>query len=193
MTVKISALIQSAFQKMSNDAQSHRDAVATSDHYRSLDRALATRYMQIVLSKRRRAQAIRSGLAQAEPMRPRYAFSHAQAHPATYHRRLASSIEICDRPDAQLVTAVFELPGLRRDEISIRLTNEGRLIISGERTPPTLLLNTDLSLPRYPVRELKYGRFERAIDIPPSVEVRRSADYQCGEMAYVGCALCDDR
>ncbi|KAI0050279.1 HSP20-like chaperone, partial [Auriscalpium vulgare] len=81
-------------------------------------------------------------------------------------------MEICDEPDSHLVTAVFELPGLRKEEIGVHLTKEGRLTISGDRRAPPLLNNADPSLPRYPVRELKYGKFERTVDIPAGLEVK---------------------
>jgi len=54
----------------------------------------------------------------------------------------------------------------------VHLTNDGRLTISGERRPPPLLANTDSSLAMYPVKELKYGRFERTIDVPAGLQVK---------------------
>jgi HSP20 family protein len=35
-----------------------------------------------------------------------------------------------------------------------------------------LLTNVDPTLPMFPVKELKYGRFERTIDVPAGLEVR---------------------
>lgn len=84
-------------------------------------------------------------------------------------------MEICDEPDSQVMTAVFELPGLRKEEIGVHLTREGRLTISGERRAPPLLNNADASLPRYPIRELKYGRFERSVTVPAGLEVSPAA------------------
>jgi len=51
------------------------------------------------------------------------------------------------------------------------LTNYGRLTISGDRRPPPLFSNTDSTLAMYPVKELKYGRFERTISIPAGLQV----------------------
>jgi HSP20 family protein len=53
----------------------------------------------------------------------------------------------------------------------VHLTNDGRLTISGDRRPPTLLANTDPALAVYPVKELKYGRFERTINVPAGLQV----------------------
>ncbi|TFY53080.1 hypothetical protein EVG20_g10277 [Dentipellis fragilis] len=118
--------------------------------YRQLDRALAQRYMELVFARRRRAAQIREG---GEPpvMRPR--------------------MEICDAPSTPHITALFEIPGLRKDQIHVHLTPEGRLTISGERRAPPLLHNaTDPTLPRYPVCEIKYGKYERTVEVPSGLE-----------------------
>ncbi|KAN0136808.1 hypothetical protein V8E53_005249 [Lactarius tabidus] len=122
------------------------------DTYRSLDRALATRYVHLVLAHRRRLAAAQHGITSQEPMRPR--------------------VEICDQPHSHFVTATFELPGIKKEEIGVHLTHDGRLTISGDRHPPPFLSNTDPALPIYPVKELKYGRFERTINVPSGLEVK---------------------
>ncbi|KAH9974080.1 hypothetical protein BGW80DRAFT_1305154 [Lactifluus volemus] len=42
------------------------------------------------------------------------------------------SVEICDQPQSQYITATFELPGLKKEEIGVHLTPDGRLTISGD-------------------------------------------------------------
>jgi HSP20 family protein len=81
-------------------------------------------------------------------------------------------VEICDQPHSHFVTATFELPGIKKEEIGVHLTHDGRLTISGDRHPPPFLSNTDPALPIYPVKELKYGRFERTINVPSGLEVK---------------------
>jgi HSP20 family protein len=81
-------------------------------------------------------------------------------------------VEICDQPQSRFVTATFELPGLKKEEIGVHLTYDGRLTISGFRRPPAFLSNTDPTLAVYPVKEIKYGRFERTINVPPGLEVK---------------------
>lgn len=125
---------------------------SSTDPYRSLDRALATRYVHLVLAHRRRVAAAQHGITSQEPMRPR--------------------VQICDQPQSHFVTATFELPGLKKEDIGVHLTHDGRLTISGDRPPPPFLSNTDPSLPIYPVKELKYGRFERTINVPAGLEVK---------------------
>jgi HSP20 family protein len=82
-----------------------------------------------------------------------------------------ASVEICDQPQSPFVTATFELPGLKKEEIGVHLTHDGRLTISGDRRPPPFLTNTDATFVVYPVKEIKYGRFERTINVPPGLEV----------------------
>jgi len=82
-----------------------------------------------------------------------------------------ASVEICDEPQSSFVTATFELPGLKKEEIGVHLTHDGRLTISGNRRPPPFLANTDPAFVAYPVKEIKYGRFERTINVPAGLEV----------------------
>ena len=82
-----------------------------------------------------------------------------------------ASVEICDQPQSPFVTATFELPGLKKEEIGVHLTCDGRLTISGNRRPPPFLANTDHTFVVYPMKELKYGRFERTINVPAGLEV----------------------
>jgi hypothetical protein len=63
----------------------------------------------------------------------------------------------------------------------VHLTNDGRLTISGDRRAPPLLANTDPTLAMYPVKELKYGRFERTINVPTGLQV-------CPSIWFVPCA-----
>jgi len=95
--------------------------------------------------------------------------SHASISP--YFPNFLISLEICDEPQSHFVTATFELPGLKKEEIGVHLTNDGRLTISGDRRAPPLLANTDPALAIYPVKEFKYGRFERTINVPAGLQV----------------------
>ena len=102
-------------------------------------------------------------------------------------------MDLCDDPESPLLTAMLEVPGMKADQLSVRIEN-GRLIVEGERSGPRLhaharasaLGNTTgpLSEPMadavpessesatlYPVRELKYGKFRREIALPVGVTV----------------------
>lgn len=130
----------------------HPSKTSHADRYRSLERAFANKYIQLVLAHRRRLAADQGGMSLPEVMRPR--------------------LEICDEPQSRFVTATFELPGLKKEEIGVHLTNDGRLTISGDRRPPPLLANTDPTFAMYPVKEFKYGKFERTINVPAGLQVK---------------------
>jgi len=49
----------------------HPSKTSPVDRYRSLDRALAAKYVQLVLAHRRRVAAVQSGMSLPEAMRPR--------------------------------------------------------------------------------------------------------------------------
>ena len=88
-----------------------------------------------------------------------------------YSPDVPTSVEICDQPQSRFVSATFELPGLKKEEIGVHLTHDGRLTISGYRRPPPFLDNSDPTFVVYPVKEIKYGRFERTINVPAGLEV----------------------
>ncbi|KAI0767278.1 hypothetical protein C8Q74DRAFT_1279301 [Fomes fomentarius] len=96
-------------------------------------------------------------------------------------------MDLYDDPGNPEVTAMLEVPGMKADQLSLRIEN-GRLIVEGERVCPRLhTSNSDTrdanSAPEpradataesapatlYPTRELKYGKFRREINLPPGV------------------------
>ena len=70
-------------------------------------------------------------------------------------------MDLYEDPDSQTTTALFELPGLKPTDVEIQL-HESKLTISGKRSAPVT---------RYPIQELKYGAFQRSIDLPPGIQV----------------------
>ncbi|KAF9078564.1 hypothetical protein BDP27DRAFT_1412533 [Rhodocollybia butyracea] len=101
--------------------------------------------------------------------------------------------DLYDDPPSNLATATFELPGVKRHEIALNL-REGFLVIEGERRRPDrkhleqasapryILRSTDASAssdadgdrrdprPRYTTQELRYGKFERKVPLPPGTQ-----------------------
>jgi len=63
-----------------------------------------------------------------------------------------------------LVTATFELPGLKKEDVSIDLHNN-QLIISGVRK-----MDEKLERDGYIARERRFGRFVRGVKVPPGIE-----------------------
>jgi HSP20 family protein len=144
----------------------HPSNTSHTDRFRSLDRALAAKYVQLVMAHRRRIAAAQSH--GGELMRPRCVRSFL----SPFFSDFPGSVEICDQPQSSFITATFEVPGLKKEEIGVHLTNDGRLTISGYRRAPPLLANTDRTFIVYPVKEIKYGRFERTINVPAGLEVK---------------------
>jgi HSP20 family protein len=74
-------------------------------------------------------------------------------------------MDLHEDAERNTVTATFELPGLNKDNVQIDVQN-GRLSISGE---------TKLSLEHeesgYAVRERKYGKFTRTLQLPRGITV----------------------
>ena len=111
-------------------------------------------------------------------------------------------MDLCDDPASPFITAMLEVPGMKADQLSVRIEN-GQLIVEGRRNGPSLHASA-LPIPAqsasharppsdpnqaeggadpmsaaedaalaalYPVRELKYGKFRREIQLPTGVNV----------------------
>ncbi|KAL0576331.1 hypothetical protein V5O48_005656 [Marasmius crinis-equi] len=70
-----------------------------------------------------------------------------------------------DLDDAKnVVTASFELPGMKKEDVQIDI-RDGRLVVYGE----TKILDSDCEHD-YVVRERKFGKFSRTIQLPRGVK-----------------------
>jgi HSP20 family protein len=77
-------------------------------------------------------------------------------------------MDVLDKPDSSTVIATLELPGLRKEEISL-LIQDGSLVVWGERRAR---IEPGLTGPsHYPVQEVKYGKFRRVIPLPAGAQV----------------------
>jgi len=75
-------------------------------------------------------------------------------------------MDLCEDMDSQTITACLELPGIKPADVEIQL-HDDKLIVSGKRSAP------QLSGPSatYSVQELKYGAFQRSINLPVGIQV----------------------
>ena len=64
-----------------------------------------------------------------------------------------------------MVTATFELPGLKKEDVNIDVHNN-LLTVSGESKA-----ETERNEDGYAVRERRYGRFSRSLPIPQGIQV----------------------
>ena len=74
-------------------------------------------------------------------------------------------MDLHENADANTVTATFELPGLSRENIQINVHN-GRVNISGESQ-----ISSDHEESGYAVRERRYGKLSRTLQLPRGVTV----------------------
>ncbi|KAF9494340.1 hypothetical protein BDN71DRAFT_995764 [Pleurotus eryngii] len=133
--------------------------------FRSLDRTLAMRYMQ----------ALREGRIRGETP-----LNLPKLTTLTYRPRM----DLFDISSSPVVAAVLELPGLKKQDINLRV-EQGQLVVSGERCMhvPAVLQETSggsvkaeprgergtsnhSSVYHTPTQELKYGKYIRVIPLP---------------------------
>ncbi|KAF9457648.1 HSP20-like chaperone [Collybia nuda] len=81
-------------------------------------------------------------------------------------RSLRPRMDVYEDKDTDTVTAKFELPGMRKEDVSIDLHN-GRLSVSGENK-----ISTELGEGGYAVRERRFGKFSRTLELPQGVKDR---------------------
>lgn len=90
-------------------------------------------------------------------------------------------MDLIDDPAVSILTAVFELPGIKTNDISLHIL-DGRLVVSGERRPTYSITQqseedtaeSGIQAPKMtvPIQELRYGTFRRAVRIPEGLKVR---------------------
>jgi HSP20 family molecular chaperone IbpA len=89
-------------------------------------------------------------------------------------------MDFIDDPSESILTAVFEIPGIKTNDISLHIS-DGHLVVSGERRPtynttqqPQNTAENGIQAPRLtiPIRELRFGNFRRAVRIPEGLKQR---------------------
>ena len=92
-------------------------------------------------------------------------------------------MDLYDDEQSPTIYAMLELPGVSRDNISVKVQG-GLLIVDGRRGSPLLdRINirgrsssnaSDAALDGFKIKELKYGDFHREISLPENCTVRTS-------------------
>lgn len=75
-------------------------------------------------------------------------------------------MDLHEDKEKNLVTASFELPGLKKEDIAIDMHN-GRLTVAAEST-----ISSEHEEAGYAVRERRFGKFSRTLQLPQGVKVR---------------------
>ncbi|KAF8077858.1 HSP20-like chaperone [Lyophyllum atratum] len=79
-------------------------------------------------------------------------------------RPIKPRMDLHEDPEKNQVTATFELPGLKKDDVNIDVHN-GRLTVTGESKK-----EEDKDENGYAVRERRYGKFSRTLQLPEGVK-----------------------
>ncbi|KAI0318969.1 HSP20-like chaperone [Amylostereum chailletii] len=84
--------------------------------------------------------------------------------PALASNSLRPRMDVHENKDSNTVTATFELPGLKKEDVNIDVHNNV-LTISGESK-----VDTERNEEGYAVRERRYGRFSRSVPLPQGIK-----------------------
>jgi len=81
------------------------------------------------------------------------------------YRRYGSRMDLHEDDKKNVVTATFELPGLKKEDVNIEVNNT-HLTVSGESS-----ISSENNKEGYAVRERRYGKFFRTLQLPQGVKV----------------------
>ncbi|KAJ7095932.1 small heat shock protein [Mycena belliarum] len=82
-------------------------------------------------------------------------------------------MDLHENADANTVTATFELPGVKKEDVSIE-THPGRLRVSAE-----CKMSSEHEKAGYAIRERRFGKYSRTLQLPQGVkeeEIKASMD-----------------
>jgi len=79
---------------------------------------------------------------------------------------LKPRIDLVDDPKLASITCQVEIPGIKKEDVSLLVQN-GQLTISGERRPSHPVIEDPAAT--FIVREVKYGKFRRQVALPPDL------------------------
>ncbi|KAJ7711440.1 HSP20-like chaperone [Mycena metata] len=88
-------------------------------------------------------------------------------------RAIRPRMDLHEDPKANTVTATFELPGLKKEDVQIDVHN-GRLSVSAESK-----MSTEHENDGYAIRERRFGKISRTLQLPQGVketEVKANMD-----------------
>ncbi|ESK93504.1 small heat shock protein [Moniliophthora roreri MCA 2997] len=73
-------------------------------------------------------------------------------------------MDLHENAEKNLVTATFELPGLKKEDVQIDI-HGGRLTVSGETK-----VSEEHQQEGYAIRERRYGKFSRTLQLPQGIK-----------------------
>lgn len=97
-------------------------------------------------------------------LRPRRVSAVTEAHTCTNQ---GCSMDLHEDVQKNVVTATFELPGLKKEDVNIDIHNN-RLTVTGESK-----MSQDYDERGWAICERRYGKFSRTLQLPQGVKVCR--------------------
>jgi len=108
-------------------------------------------------------------------------------------------MDLVDDPSSSNLSAVIEIPGVQLSGLSLQI-RDGTLVLRGERRPPynftaiqggsshtpiddassqstSEIAHTENQIPKFPVKELYFGDFQRSIPLPTGIKVTPLLSY----------------
>ncbi|TFY71701.1 hypothetical protein EVG20_g1307 [Dentipellis fragilis] len=84
--------------------------------------------------------------------------------PASNNGLLRPRMDLHDNAETNTITAIFELPGLKKEDVHLDIQNNA-LTISGETT-----VDSSRDESGYAVRERRFGKFSRTLPLPQGIK-----------------------
>lgn len=85
-------------------------------------------------------------------------------------------MDLHESAEGNLVTATFDLPGLKKEDVIIDVHNN-RLVVSG-----TTVISNEANQDGWVVRERRSGKFSRSLPLPAGTQVSCVFRYSFGEL-----------
>ena len=79
--------------------------------------------------------------------------------------RISIRVDVHENKEANTITATFELPGLKKEDVQIDVHNN-RLTVAGENK-----VDSQRNEDGYAIRERRYGKFSRTLPLPQGIKV----------------------
>ena len=148
----------------------------------AVNRAANLKCIEAIKSGKLRVVAPQPNPSSPSEYTPRYVRICYIFH-SSAHFFYISSMDFIDNPSDSTFTAVFEIPGIKTNDISLHIV-DGHIVVSGERRPPyNITQQSDATSqgtaeggnqePKLliPIQELRFGTFRRAVRIPEGLKV----------------------
>jgi HSP20 family protein len=92
-------------------------------------------------------------------------------------------MDLWDSPDSRHISVTLELPGLKKEEVSLRV-NDGSLFVWGERRS-RLAPDGAVRAEQFPIQEVKYGKFRRVIPLPQGIQTKEISAFMTEGMLTI--------